>query len=40
MILVFGATGFSGRMTVERLVERGLPVRAAARSEEKLDLLA
>jgi NAD(P)-dependent dehydrogenase (short-subunit alcohol dehydrogenase family) len=40
MILVFGATGFSGRMTVQRLTERGLPVRAAARSREKLDKLA
>lgn len=36
MILVFGATGFSGRMVVEQLVARGLPVRAAGRSEEKL----
>lgn len=40
MILVFGATGFSGRMVVEQLVARGLPVRAAARSREKLDELA
>lgn len=40
MILVFGATGFSGRMVVEQLVDRGLPVLAAARSEEKLARLA
>jgi short subunit dehydrogenase-like uncharacterized protein len=40
MILVFGATGFSGRMVVEQLVARGLPVRAAARSEAKLAALA
>lgn len=40
MILVFGATGFSGRMVVERLVARSVPLRAAARSAEKLDALA
>ncbi len=40
MILVLGATGFSGRMVVERLVERGLPARGAARSPEKLEQLA
>ncbi len=40
MILVFGATGFSGRLTAEQLVSRGLPVRAAARSAEKLEELA
>lgn len=39
MILVFGATGFSGRMVVEQLVARGLPVRAAGRSEQKLKAL-
>lgn len=39
MILVFGATGFSGRMVVEQLVARGLPVRAAGRSQEKLQEL-
>jgi short subunit dehydrogenase-like uncharacterized protein len=40
VVLVFGATGFSGRMVVEQLLARGLPVRAAARSEEKLARLA
>ncbi|MFT4050093.1 MAG: NAD(P)H-binding protein [Solirubrobacterales bacterium] len=40
MVLVFGATGFSGRMVVDQLVARGLPVRAAARSAEKLEALA
>lgn len=40
MVLVFGATGFSGRMVVEQLVERGISVRAAARGREKLELLA
>lgn len=40
MILVFGATGFSGRMIVEQLVARELPVRAAARDSAKLDALA
>lgn len=39
-VLVFGATGFSGRMIVEQLVGRGIPVRAAARSQEKLEALA
>lgn len=40
MVLVFGATGFSGRMVAQQLVARGLPVRAAARSEQKLVALA
>lgn len=40
MILVFGATGFTGRMTVKALARRGLPVRAAGRSREKLEQLA
>jgi short subunit dehydrogenase-like uncharacterized protein len=40
MVLVFGATGFSGRMVVEQLVERGIPVRIAARSQEKLEQLS
>lgn len=40
MILVFGATGFSGRMVVEQLAARGIPVRAAARSPQKLEQLA
>lgn len=40
MIVVFGATGFTGRYVVERLVERGLPVRAAARNEQKVKEIA
>lgn len=40
MVLVFGATGFSGRMVVEQLVARNIPVRTAARTAEKLDALA
>lgn len=40
MILVFGATGFTGRMVVRELVARGLPVRVAGRSEERLRKLA
>lgn len=36
MILVFGATGFTGRMVVDDLVARDLPVRIAGRSEERL----
>lgn len=40
MILVFGATGFTGRMVVRELVARGLPVRVAGRSEERLRQLA
>lgn len=40
MILVFGATGFSGRMIAEQLRARGLPVRAAARDAVKLEALA
>ncbi|MBI5310440.1 MAG: NAD(P)H-binding protein [Actinobacteria bacterium] len=36
MILVFGATGFTGRMVVDDLVARGLPVRIAGRSKERL----
>lgn len=40
MVLVFGATGFSGRLVAEELHARGLPVRAAARSPDKLDELA
>lgn len=40
VILLFGATGFSGRLVAEELVLRDLPVRAAARSEEKLAALA
>lgn len=40
MILVFGATGYSGRMVVKQLARRGLEVRAAARSAERLEELA
>ncbi|MBJ7348628.1 MAG: NAD(P)H-binding protein [Thermoleophilaceae bacterium] len=40
MVLVFGATGFSGSLLVERLLERGLPVRIAARSPEKLQAMS
>jgi short subunit dehydrogenase-like uncharacterized protein len=40
MVLVFGATGYSGRMVVQQLVARGIAVRAAARSAEKLAGLA
>lgn len=40
MILVFGATGFTGRMVVKDLVERGLPVRVAGRSRERLERLS
>ncbi len=39
-VLVFGATGFSGKMIVEQLVARGIRVRAAARSLDKLERLA
>lgn len=40
MILVFGATGFTGRMVVSDLVARGLPVRIAGRSKERLIALS
>lgn len=40
MILVFGATGFTGRMVVSDLVQRGLPVRIAGRSQERLERLS
>lgn len=36
MVLVFGATGFTGRMVVDDLVARGMSVRIAGRSEERL----
>ena len=39
MVLVFGATGFSGTLVVQQLVERSIPVRIAARSQEKLEAL-
>lgn len=40
MVLVFGATGFTGQLVVSRLVDRGLPVRIAGRSEAKLKALS
>lgn len=40
MILVFGATGFTGRMVVESLVALDRDVRIAGRSEEKLQKLS
>lgn len=40
MILVFGATGFSGRMVARELHARGVPLRAAARGRKKLAELA
>ncbi len=40
MIVVFGATGFTGRLVVSHLVDRGLPVRIAARDEQKLQALS
>jgi short subunit dehydrogenase-like uncharacterized protein len=39
-VLVFGATGFTGRMVVKRLLELDLPVRIAGRSEERLQKLS
>ncbi len=40
MVLVFGATGFTGRAVVNGLVDLGLQVRIAARSEQKLRALS
>lgn len=40
MILVFGATGFTGRMVVESLLALDRDVRIAGRSEEKLKSLS
>ncbi|MGH2906390.1 MAG: saccharopine dehydrogenase family protein [Solirubrobacterales bacterium] len=40
MVLVFGATGYTGRMVVQDLVARGVPVRIAGRSQERLERLA
>ncbi|MFY9488480.1 MAG: NAD(P)H-binding protein [Solirubrobacterales bacterium] len=40
MVLVFGATGFTGRMVVADLVERGVDVRISGRSEERLRKLS
>lgn len=40
MVLVFGATGFTGRMVVANLIANGTPVRIAGRSKERLEHLA
>lgn len=40
MVLVFGATGYTGRMVVQDLVDRGMPVRIAGRSQERLEKLS
>ncbi|MGB1583380.1 MAG: NAD(P)H-binding protein, partial [Solirubrobacterales bacterium] len=40
MILVFGATGYTGRMVVESLVSDGRDVRIAGRSKERLEKLS
>jgi short subunit dehydrogenase-like uncharacterized protein len=39
-IVLFGATGYTGRLTAEAMVERGLSPVLAARSKDKLDRLA
>jgi short subunit dehydrogenase-like uncharacterized protein len=39
-IVLFGATGYTGRLTAEAMVERGLRPVLAARSQAKLDELA
>jgi short subunit dehydrogenase-like uncharacterized protein len=39
-IVLFGATGYTGELTAEAMVERGLRPVLAARSREKLDALA
>jgi short subunit dehydrogenase-like uncharacterized protein len=39
-IVLFGATGYTGRMTAEAMVERGLKPVLAARTQAKLDELA
>ena len=39
-IVLFGATGYTGRLTAEAMVERGLEPVLAARSQSKLDALA
>jgi len=39
-IVLFGATGYTGRLTAEAMVERGLKPVLAARSRDKLDALA
>jgi short subunit dehydrogenase-like uncharacterized protein len=39
-IVLFGATGYTGRLAAESMVERGLVPVLAARSQDKLDALA
>ena len=39
-IVLFGATGYTGRLAAEAMVERGMKPVLAARSSEKLDALA
>lgn len=39
-IVLFGATGYTGRLTAEAMVERGLKPVLAARNRERLDALA
>src|SRR5215218_4661178 len=39
-IVLFGATGYTGRLAAEAMVERGLKPVLAARSRDKLDALA
>jgi short subunit dehydrogenase-like uncharacterized protein len=39
-IVLFGATGYTGRLTAEAMVERGVRPVLAARSQDKLDALA
>ena len=39
-IVLFGATGYTGRLTAEAMVERGLKPVLAARTQSKLDELA
>ena len=39
-IVLFGATGYTGRLAAEAMVERGMKPVLAARSQDKLDALA
>ena len=39
-IVLFGATGYTGRLAAEAMVERGLKPVLAARSQDKLEALA
>jgi short subunit dehydrogenase-like uncharacterized protein len=39
-IVLFGATGYTGRLVAEQMVERGLSPLLAARSKEKLETMA